>query len=759
MVRRLLALAAWIAVTVFPDTAYSGSARDVFVEVYSGIVVVTVQDADDIRMAQGSGVVVGRNEVATNCHVISGASKIKVIQVVDARGHESYLLGATLAARNDERDLCLLHVEELSDPPAAVPVRLGASGAVSIGEEVYAIGAPQGLDLSLTRGIVSQLRNVFGHGSPPLIQTDAAISPGSSGGGLFNGKGELIGITTFKFSGDASEGISFALPTEWVRELVAESRGQTDCFSVPTADCLIAAAIELVEAIEDESSRAEVLHATAFPRAIARAVAKDEAAAKASLANAIVIAGQTEDERWYDSKLVFFATIQTEMGDIDGALNTAAGINNTLRRNDVLVNIAAVQAKAGDIGGALWTANKIVDTHYDRGRSLAAIVTERTKAMDFAGAVLVAKQYKDGFKRGDALNSIASAQANAGDIGGAFQTVEQIDYEFWRYRALAAVAVAQGKSGDEAGAETMFSAAKEVASSLDDTSERAGAMAFIAVSRATMAAEAQDRTKARSMINAAINSVERAGVSLFFEREIAATRAKAGDIEGALESWLCSVSRYDVLESIATALIENGELTEALELSDQVGDLVRRNGLPRRKVCEALLEFKLESSEDGPDIPAGKPRLTLVPVPGQKKKDTNWRVVTLSEIAKAQARAGNLSGALLTSERINEYPRERDALLARISLAQAHTGDLSGAARVVERIADGELRDLSAMGAIMSMMSLEEGVIGGLSSVAGDSVGASELVGHIGDIRMRVVTLAYIAIAVAGATNWTLRKH
>ena len=264
MARRFLVLVAWAAVAVSPDTAYSGSARDVFAEVHNGIVVVAVLDPDGIRTAQGSGVVVGRNEVVTNCHVIAGASKIAVIQAAGARGRESYRMGATLAARNDERDLCLLHVEELSDPPAAIPVRLGASGAVSIGEEVYAVGAPQGLDLSLTRGIVSQLRNVFGPDSPPLIQTDAAISPGSSGGGLFNGKGELIGITTFKYSGDSSEGISFALPTEWVRDLAAESLEKVDCFLLPTSDCLFEAASELVETVDDESSRAEVLNAIAF---------------------------------------------------------------------------------------------------------------------------------------------------------------------------------------------------------------------------------------------------------------------------------------------------------------------------------------------------------------------------------------------------------------------------------------------------------------------------------------------------------------
>ena len=116
---------------------------------------------------------------------------------------ETCRMAASLLARNDERDLCLLFVDELPAPPAAQAVRIGAAKALSIGEEVYAVGAPAGLELSLSRGIVSQLRGAFGKRSAPLVQTDAAISPASSGGGLFNQAGELVGITTFKWRGES----------------------------------------------------------------------------------------------------------------------------------------------------------------------------------------------------------------------------------------------------------------------------------------------------------------------------------------------------------------------------------------------------------------------------------------------------------------------------------------------------------------------------------------------------------------------------
>jgi tetratricopeptide (TPR) repeat protein len=82
-----------------------------------------------------------------------------------------------------------------------------------VGEPVYAVGAPQGLELSLSEGIVSQLRG----GPPPLIQTTVAISGGSSGGGLFNAEAELVGITTFYLK-DA-QSLNFALPVEWIAEV------------------------------------------------------------------------------------------------------------------------------------------------------------------------------------------------------------------------------------------------------------------------------------------------------------------------------------------------------------------------------------------------------------------------------------------------------------------------------------------------------------------------------------------------------------
>lgn len=90
---------------------------------------------------------------------------------------------------------------------------MGKAASLKIGEAVYAVGAPQGLELSLSDGIVLQLRG----SSPPFIQTTAAISPGSSGGGLFDSEARLVGFTTLYI--DSGQSLNFAMPVEWLTDI------------------------------------------------------------------------------------------------------------------------------------------------------------------------------------------------------------------------------------------------------------------------------------------------------------------------------------------------------------------------------------------------------------------------------------------------------------------------------------------------------------------------------------------------------------
>ena len=123
---------------------------------------------------------------------------------------------AKLAMWDVKRDLCQLRV-------------VGAQGAgdldcqfeqLTVGQNVFAIGNPKGLESTMSAGLVSSLRRNTG-GQLVLIQTSAAISGGSSGGGLFDAQGNLVGLTTLgSVTGDA-QNLNFAIPREWVRELPA----------------------------------------------------------------------------------------------------------------------------------------------------------------------------------------------------------------------------------------------------------------------------------------------------------------------------------------------------------------------------------------------------------------------------------------------------------------------------------------------------------------------------------------------------------
>ena len=164
----------------------------------------------DTPVSVGSGVVVGRDEVVTNYHVLaSGESSVVVTRNgrrLDVASTECDIVG----------DLCLLTVRDLE----LNPVETRRSDRLRVGEQVFAIGSPSGLSQSLSQGIVSGIRE---EGERRFIQTTAAISPGSSGGGLFDKKGALIGITTFGIpSGDQ---LGFALPADQlahVRSIFAE---------------------------------------------------------------------------------------------------------------------------------------------------------------------------------------------------------------------------------------------------------------------------------------------------------------------------------------------------------------------------------------------------------------------------------------------------------------------------------------------------------------------------------------------------------
>ena len=200
---------------VFPSA--ETEAGDVFELTWRSVVVI------ETGGGQGSGVALKPNLVATNCHVTDAAtSPIAVFKGENRRADKSQSHPARVVAGDRKRDVCLLEVSGLW----AIPAETRKAAEMKIAEQVYAVGAPKGLDFSISGGLVSQLRGEDAEGnalvgSAPLIQTDTAISPGSSGGGLFDAQGRLVGLTTFAYRD--SEGLNFAVPIEWALELIPET--------------------------------------------------------------------------------------------------------------------------------------------------------------------------------------------------------------------------------------------------------------------------------------------------------------------------------------------------------------------------------------------------------------------------------------------------------------------------------------------------------------------------------------------------------
>src|SRR5438094_2718616 len=199
-----------IALALLCTAAGAAPAEQVFQRASASVVVVHVSDASGEPVALGSGIVASRGTVITNCHVAQAGTQLKA-------SHLGKSFAATLQYADTDRDLCQLSVPMLDAPP----VSLGDSKNLKVGQRVYAVGAPEGLELTLSEGLISALRSVANF---RYIQTTASISHASSGGGLFDAQGGLIGITTFYWSD--GQNLNFALPADWIQGLPERARAE-----------------------------------------------------------------------------------------------------------------------------------------------------------------------------------------------------------------------------------------------------------------------------------------------------------------------------------------------------------------------------------------------------------------------------------------------------------------------------------------------------------------------------------------------------
>jgi hypothetical protein len=154
-------------------------------------------------VSQGSAVAVSEKQLLTNCHVIEGALKLVLKQ-------DKQQWPARVVRSDPKSDRCVIE----SDHPQLTPVAgVRSYDSLEVGEKAYTLGSPSGLELTLSDGIVSGRRE---EGDFRLVQTTAPISPGSSGGGLFDARGNLIGITTLVLVGRQrlNQSLNFAIPAD-----------------------------------------------------------------------------------------------------------------------------------------------------------------------------------------------------------------------------------------------------------------------------------------------------------------------------------------------------------------------------------------------------------------------------------------------------------------------------------------------------------------------------------------------------------------
>jgi S1-C subfamily serine protease len=177
-------------------------------------------DPTEIPRGSGSGFLWDeQGHVVTNFHVIQGANAAKVT-LADQSSWDAVLVGA-----EPNKDVAVLKIN--ADADRLPPLPIGTSNDLLVGQKVFAIGSPFGLDQTLTTGVISglgrEIESVTQHPIKGVIQTDAAINPGNSGGPLLDSAGRLIGVNTAIYSpSGAYAGIGFAVPVDIVNRVVPQ---------------------------------------------------------------------------------------------------------------------------------------------------------------------------------------------------------------------------------------------------------------------------------------------------------------------------------------------------------------------------------------------------------------------------------------------------------------------------------------------------------------------------------------------------------
>ena len=292
-------------------------AEEVFRRVSPAVVTVYATDDKGGIEAQGSGVVIGAGLVVTNCHVVQDATKL----AIDA-GQKRW--EASWVRRDASRDVCLLSAAGLNAPT----VGMRDIATLGVGEAVFAIGNPLGFGVTVSSGLVSGLA---GKGSAGYVVNTAAQSPGSSGGGLFDREGRLVGVTTATLG--TGQNLNLALATDGIATLYKQGQRPPENLVLPVADRqwqLEAEALQQSAAwkkLEAHAAAWRAYHPESAPAMVYQAMAQNElglpAAAMATLEKAV----STDDH--FAFAWLNYAIVARAMGRKDiavKALDRAQGI-------------------------------------------------------------------------------------------------------------------------------------------------------------------------------------------------------------------------------------------------------------------------------------------------------------------------------------------------------------------------------------------------------------------------------------------------
>jgi tetratricopeptide (TPR) repeat protein len=419
-----------------------------------------------------------------------------------------------------------------------------------------------------------------------------------------------------------------------------------------------------------DSTRADLYH---IQKDLTKAAAQAE---RGDMLGALEIAATIQDNLHKTLVLETVAVARAEAGEVQSALQTVAALRDNFRKSLAFSKIAVMQARAGDKASAeatfqqaLQAANLIQKTQLKR-YAMARIAVAQAEATNVPKAIELASTFPDNSWKAGALGEIAGTQARFRDVPGAFETVGMIAEDRWKQKALRHIAVAQAEDRDVKGA------LQTVALIRSNGYENTLALLGIAEAQAKAGDQAGAITALQQAIESAVTI--RDNLQALALVHVAHVQRKIGEEDAARETLQKAlktsaiqdeVSRAALLKDIAVAQAMTQDIAQALKTAATIPEVAAVPAQPHFKLqaLEAIAKVQVEVGDE-----RGLSE-TVAMVQGESEK-----AFILRGIAKARAEVGDIGGALNTAQAIKTELRKANAL-AGIAIAQLKSGDLRGA--------------------------------------------------------------------------------